>query len=257
MLEVNLFKIFGEGLTVESGAYLYGSISMEGMNNTMSCYQYLSTHPQATTTTIVCEDNASLYGNFSCDVYMNGDNASYAGNCLGDVYLIGESSSNLAAPALIEGTLYCIGKYTANFGQANYGVFSGEGSCNITGIYVDATFSGVGSYNQGGSYIYGNAVFSGTGAYNLGVCDTVTFSGEDSYSGVGSYATTAVYCGLRSRNLGWIEANAYFSGVFSENESLDGYSGGAVQGNSYAYAGSGKTGNRDIGGIVVGDRLEL
>jgi|GEM_PF-4430649 len=258
-VSVFLLKVSGGDANI-SLPYLYGSLYMSAND----CYfyasgQYLSEHPQATDTTIVCDGQASqvYFQDSECDVYIYGYYSVFGGNCSGNVYLIGEGSSNQSAPAQISGTLYCIGKYTANYGQAAYGIFSGEGSHHDGGIYFDATFSGVGSYSQGGSYIYGIAEFSGIGAYNLGVCATVTFSGEDSYSGVGSYSLTAVYCGLRSRNLGWVDADAYFSGGFSENESLDGTTQGLVNVNSYAYGGSGKTGNRDIGGTVNGSRITI
>jgi hypothetical protein len=216
-VEVMLFKVFGESLTVDCYSQLYGSISMVGENNVLLVYHYPSTHPQATTTTIVCEDNAYLSGNFMCDVYMNGDFASYTGNCTGDVYLLGENSVNNAAPAFVSGTLHCIGDYSYNNGQAEYGVFSGEGSYNDGGIYTSANFSGEDSYNYGS-------------------CQTATFSGP------------------HSTNQGTVYTDAIFTGPLSANESDDGSIEGIVEGDSYAHAGSGKTGIRDIEGSVTGSR---
>jgi hypothetical protein len=260
-ISVFLLKVSGGDANISLYCYLYGSIYMSASD----CYfyisgHYLSQHPQATDTTTVCDGNALqvYFQDSECDVYMNGYYSVFGGNCTGDVYLVGDNSYNQAAPAFIDGTIYCIGKYTANYGQASYGVFSGEGSHNDGGIYVDATFSGVGSYSQGGSYIYGNSEFSGIGSYCLGVGSQVTLSGEDSYLGAyGGFAHILICSGLRSRNLGFVDADAYFSGAFSENESLDGTIQGQVNVNSYASAGSGKTGNRDIGGTVNGSRIAI
>jgi len=260
-VSVVLIKLLGSDASINLGAYLYGSVYMSANDCFFGATQYLSQHPQATSTTIVCDGQSSqfYFQNCECDVYMKGYYSVFGGNCFGNVYLIGEGSSNQAAPAQITGILYCQGKYTANYGQADYGVFSGEGSHNDGGIYVDATFSGVGSYSESGSYIYGNAEFSGIGSYcNGAVSSQVILSGEDSYLGASYGYAYSISCeGLRSRNLGYVETDAYFWGAFSENETLDGTIQGQVNGNSYATAGSGKTGIRDIGGIVSGDRLEL
>jgi hypothetical protein len=62
------------------------------------------------------------------------------------------------------------------------------------------------------------------------------------------------FAGTYSRNLGLVIGDADFSGLSSENESLNGAVEGTVTGDSYAHENSGKTGSRDIGGIVNGTR---
>ena len=238
ILEVMLFKVFGEFLIVECLATFYGSISMIGTDNYLSVYQQLSTHPQATTTTVVCESYAGgISGSFESDVYINSNNSFYSGTCYGDVHLVGDYSYNAPAPATILGTVYCMGDYSRNEGQANLGEFVGEGAFNAGTIYDMALFYGPDSYNDLSGTIIGGATFYGAGSYNYGLCSAAT-----------------IFSGPSSRNLGTVDADATFSGALSENESFDVSVEGLVSGDTYAWAGSGKTGIRDIGGTVDGTR---
>jgi hypothetical protein len=198
-------------------------------------------------------------------VYLFASGSYYSGNSNATIYC-GVPNTFLSAGASCL-NLYCDVNNTYSeegstiSGTARYYSNSVHGGTAANAIFYDTsvnngTITGYGEFhgNPNTRTIAGSASFYYP-SYNssTGVVGSNSNFFENTYN-EGQVTGPVNFAGTYSRNLGLVVGDADFSGLNSENESLNGVIKGTVTGDSYAHENSGKTGSRDIGGIVNGTR---